>query len=119
MPIQNPQNSIRFKINYVSFIVDEGMQILMTTKRINFKGSQKNQDLWNRYLSWFYVQQNLIESLYSGKAIYKRNPESLSNIVNLAQLAIEEEMKCCQGNSWLCFRKHARFRTAYSSKLID
>jgi hypothetical protein len=28
--------------------------------------------------------------LYSRKAIYKRNPESLTNIVNLGQLAIED-----------------------------
>jgi hypothetical protein len=51
---------------------------------------QKNQDLfWNHYLSWFYVQQKSLV-LYSGKAIYKRNSESLSNIVNLANLAVEE-----------------------------
>jgi hypothetical protein len=41
-------------------------------------------------LSWFYVQQKVLEVLYSGKAIYKRNSESLSNIVNLANLAVEE-----------------------------
>jgi hypothetical protein len=41
-------------------------------------------------LSWFYVQQKSSEVLYSGKAIYKRNSESLSNIVNLANLAVEE-----------------------------
>jgi 23S rRNA C2498 (ribose-2'-O)-methylase RlmM len=41
-------------------------------------------------LSWFYVQQKSFEGLHSGKAIYKRNPESLSNIVNLANLSIEE-----------------------------
>jgi hypothetical protein len=46
---------------------------------------QKNQDL-EPLLSWFYVQQRVSR----GKAIYKRNPESLSNIVNLANLSIEE-----------------------------
>jgi hypothetical protein len=30
------------------------------------------------------------ESICSRKAIYKRVPESLSNIINLAQLAIQE-----------------------------
>lgn len=54
---------------------------------------QKSQDLfWNRYLSWFYVQQRAFSKAFiQEKAIYKRNPESLSNIINLAQLAIEEE----------------------------
>jgi hypothetical protein len=45
---------------------------------------------WNRYLSWFYVQGKELESLCSRKAIYKRAPESLSNIINLAQLAIQD-----------------------------
>jgi tetratricopeptide (TPR) repeat protein len=53
---------------------------------------QKNQDLfWNRYLSWFYVQQKEFSKAFiQEKAIYKRNLESLSNIVNLANLSIEE-----------------------------
>ena len=53
---------------------------------------QKSQDLfWNRYLSWFYVQQKeLSKAFIQEKAIYKRNSESLSNIVNLARLSIEE-----------------------------
>jgi tetratricopeptide (TPR) repeat protein len=55
--------------------------------------TQKNQDIfWNHYLSWFYVQQKEFEKAFiQQKAIYKRNPESLANIVNLGQLAIEEE----------------------------
>jgi hypothetical protein len=28
---------------------------------------QKKQDLWNRYLSWFYVQQKKFQGLHSGK----------------------------------------------------
>ena len=54
---------------------------------------QKNQDLfWNHYLSWFYVQQKEFSKAFiQEKAIYKRNPESLYNIVNLAHLAVEED----------------------------
>jgi tetratricopeptide (TPR) repeat protein len=53
---------------------------------------QKNQDIfWNEFLSWFYVQQKEYgKAFVQEKAIYKRNPESFSNIVNLGQLAIEE-----------------------------
>lgn len=53
---------------------------------------QKNQDIfWNEYLSWFYVQQKEYgKAFIQEKAIYKRDPESFSNIINLGQLAIEE-----------------------------
>lgn len=53
---------------------------------------QKTQDIfWNEYLSWFYVQQKEYgKAFIQEKAIYKRNPESFGNIVNLGQLAIEE-----------------------------
>ena len=54
---------------------------------------QKSQDVfWNEYLSWYYVQIKAYgKAFIQEKAIYKRNPESFSNIVNLAQLAIEEK----------------------------
>ncbi|MEN9336948.1 MAG: hypothetical protein RLZZ500_1935 [Bacteroidota bacterium] len=53
---------------------------------------QKTQDLfWNDFLSWFYVQQKEYgKAFIQQKAIYKRSPESFSNIVNLAQLAMSE-----------------------------
>jgi tetratricopeptide (TPR) repeat protein len=56
---------------------------------------QKSQEVfWNQYLSWFYVQQKEFgKAFIQEKAIYKRNPESLYNIVNLVQIAIEEEDK--------------------------
>jgi hypothetical protein len=54
--------------------------------------AQKNQDVfWNQYLSWFFVQQKEYgKAFIQEKAIYRRNPESFSSIVNLAQLSIEE-----------------------------
>lgn len=53
---------------------------------------QKNQDIfWNQFLSWFYMQQKEFgKAFIQEKAIYKREPESLMNIINLAQIAIEE-----------------------------
>jgi tetratricopeptide (TPR) repeat protein len=55
--------------------------------------AQKNQDVfWNQYLSWFFVQQKEFgKAFMQEKGIYKRNPETFSNIVNLAKLAIEED----------------------------
>lgn len=54
--------------------------------------AQKNQDLfWNQFLSWFFVQQKEYSKAFiQEKAIYRRDPDSFSNIVNLAQLALEE-----------------------------
>jgi tetratricopeptide (TPR) repeat protein len=54
--------------------------------------AQKGQDIfWNQFLSWFFVQQkDYAKAFVQEKAIYKRNPETFSNIVNLGQLAIAE-----------------------------
>lgn len=90
----NPQNSIRIQNQLVRFMVDEGdANFNKTLRKALILRTQKNQDLfWNHYLSWFYVQQKEFEKAFiQEKAIYKRNPESLANIVNLGQLAIEEE----------------------------
>ena len=55
--------------------------------------AQKTQDVfWNQFLSWFYVQQREYgKAFVQEKAIYKRNPETFYNIVNLAKLAIDED----------------------------
>ena len=46
--------------------------------------------LWNEQLSWLYIQQKEYKKAFvQEKAIYKRNPESLQNIINLAIIAME------------------------------
>lgn len=90
----NPQNSIQIQNQLARFMVDEGDENFTETLRKSLiTRAQKNQDVfWNHYLSWFYVQQKEFgKAFIQEKAIYKRNPESLSNIVNLGQLAIEED----------------------------
>lgn len=54
--------------------------------------AQKGQDIfWNQFLSWYFVQQkDYGKAFIQEKAIYRRNPETFSNIVNLGQLAIAE-----------------------------
>lgn len=54
---------------------------------------QKEQDVfWNGFLSWYYVQKKeFARAFVQEKAIFKRKPQSLSNILNLAQLSIEEK----------------------------
>jgi len=90
----NPQNSIQIQNQLARFMMDQGDENFTETLRKSLiTRAQKNQDVfWNHYLSWFYVQQKEFgKAFIQEKAIYKRNPESLSNIVNLGQLAIEED----------------------------
>ncbi|RTZ02423.1 tetratricopeptide repeat protein [Flavobacterium sp. RSP49] len=89
----NPQNSIRIQNQLVRFMADEGdANFNELLRKALIVRTQKNQDIfWNHYLSWFYVQQKEFgKAFIQEKAIYKRNPESLANIVNLGQLAIDE-----------------------------
>ena len=90
----NPQNGIRIQNQLVRFMVDDGDANFneMLRKALILR-TQKNQDIfWNHYLSWFYVQQKEFEKAFiQEKAIYKRNPESLNGILNIAQLAIDED----------------------------
>ncbi len=55
--------------------------------------AQKTQDVyWNEFLSWFFIQQKQYDRAFAQeKAIYRRFPDSFSNIINLSQVAIEEE----------------------------
>ncbi|WP_310377336.1 tetratricopeptide repeat protein [Flavobacterium sp.] len=90
----NPQNSILIQNQLARFMTDEGdTNFNETLRKTLIVRTQKNQDVfWNRYLSWFYIQQKEFgKAFIQEKAIYKRDPESLSNIVNLGQLAIEED----------------------------
>lgn len=55
--------------------------------------AQKTQDIyWNEFLSWFFIQQKQYDRAFAQeKAIFRRSPESFSNIISLSQIAIEEE----------------------------
>jgi len=90
----NPQNSILIQNKLARFMVEEGDENFNETlRKALIIRAQKNQDVfWNHYLSWYYVQQKEFgKAFIQEKAVYKRNPDSLSDIVNLAQLAIEED----------------------------
>lgn len=90
----NPQNSIQIQNQLARFMVEEGDENFNETlRKALIIRAQKNQDVfWNHYLSWYYVQQKEFgKAFIQEKAVYKRNPDSLSDIVNLAQLAIEED----------------------------
>jgi tetratricopeptide (TPR) repeat protein len=90
----NPQNSIQIQNHLARFMVEEGGENFNESlRKALITRAQKNQDVfWNEYLSWYYVQQKEFgKAFIQEKAVYKRNPDSLLSIVNLAQLAIEED----------------------------
>lgn len=89
----NPQNSIMIQNQLTRFMTEDGEATFNESlRKALLLRAQKNQDIfWNQYLSWFYVQQKEYgKAFIQEKAIYKRDPETFSNIVNLAQLSIEE-----------------------------
>ena len=92
----NPQNLFAIQ-NQLSRFMTENSDVNFNNalKKALLIRTQQNQDIfWNQYLSWYYVQQKeFAKAFVQEKAIFKRNPESLSNIVNLAQLVIEEDEK--------------------------
>ena len=90
----NPLTSIQIQNQLARFMAEEGDENFNETlRKALITRAQKNQDVfWNEYLSWYYVQQKEFgKAFIQEKAVYKRNPESLSSIINLAQLAIEED----------------------------
>jgi tetratricopeptide (TPR) repeat protein len=90
---KTPQNLVMIQNQFSRFMTeDSDVTFNDALKKALLIRIQKTQDIfWNDYLSWFYVQlKEYGKAFIQQKAIYKRNPESFSNIVNLGQLAIEE-----------------------------
>ena len=90
----NPQNTIAIQNQLARFMTeDSSITFNELLKKSLLIRVQKNQDIfWNEFLSWYYVQlKEYGKAFVQEKAIYKRNPDSFSNIVNLAQLAIEDK----------------------------
>jgi tetratricopeptide (TPR) repeat protein len=92
----NPQNNVMIQNQLSRFMTEDGeVTFNDALKKALLVRVQKTQDIfWNQYLSWYYVQlKEYSKAFIQEKAIYKRNPESFANIVNLAQLAIEENQE--------------------------
>jgi len=90
----NPQNSQMIQSQLARYISNDGdSKFNESLRKALILKVQKSQDVfWNHYLSWFYVQQKEFgKAFIQEKAIYKRNPESLTIIINLSQMAIEED----------------------------
>jgi tetratricopeptide (TPR) repeat protein len=81
---RNPQNLILVQNQFTRFMTENAdVKFKESLRKALLIRIQKSQEVfWNQYLSWFYVQQKEFgKAFIQEKAIYKRNPESLSNIV--------------------------------------
>ncbi|HEU0136640.1 MAG TPA: tetratricopeptide repeat protein [Flavobacterium sp.] len=91
--VKNPNSSIMIQNQLSRFMSEEGETTFNDAlRKALLTRAQKDQDIfWNHFLSWYFVQRKEYgKAFIQEKAIYKREPETFSNIVNLAQLAIEE-----------------------------
>jgi tetratricopeptide (TPR) repeat protein len=89
----NPQNNVMIQNQLTRFMTEDAdVNFNESLRKALVLRTQKSQDIfWNDYLSWFYVQQKEYgKAFIQQKAIYKRSPETFSNILNLAQLAVED-----------------------------
>lgn len=92
--IVHQESTILIQNQFSRFMTDEGdAGFSVNLRKALITRTQKNQEVyWNQFLSWFYTQQKEFgKAFVQEKAIYKRNPESLNAIINLAQLAIDEK----------------------------
>ena len=90
---QNPQNLPLIQNQLSRFMTEEvDASFIESLKKALLLRAQKTQDVfWNDFLSWLFVQQKEYgKAFIQQKAIYKRNPDSFANIVNLGQMAIED-----------------------------
>jgi tetratricopeptide (TPR) repeat protein len=90
---QNPQNLPLIQSQLSRFMNEDADETFNDNLRKSLLlRAQKTQDIfWNDFLSWFFIQQKEYgKAFIQQKAIYKREPESFSNIVNLGQMAIED-----------------------------
>ncbi|WP_291131810.1 tetratricopeptide repeat protein [Flavobacterium sp. UBA7682] len=89
----NPQNLPIIQNQLSRFMTEDGDENFNNSlKKALLIRTQKTQDVfWNDFLSWYFVQQKEYgKAFIQQKAIYKRNPESFGNIVNLGEMAIED-----------------------------
>ncbi|MEZ4853024.1 tetratricopeptide repeat protein [Flavobacterium sp.] len=89
-----PERSITVKNYFTSFLVNDATESFSNDLRKSLiLRVQKTPDVfWNQFLSWYYVQQkDYGKAFVQEKAVFKRNPESLTDIISLGYMAIADE----------------------------
>ena len=90
----NKNATLNVQNQLVLFIQDDGEKTFTTSlKKELLLRTQKTQDIyWNQFLSWLYINQKEYNKAFiQEKSIYKRNPESFDDIIQLAQICVNEK----------------------------
>ena len=89
-----PDNIVTVQNYLTRFLLDDASESFNTSlKKALLIRTQKTPDVfWNQFLSWYYVQQKEYgKAFVQEKAVFKRDPESLYNIISLAKMAVEDQ----------------------------
>jgi len=90
----NVNATLNVQNQLVLFMQDDAENVFATSlKKELLLRTQKTQDIyWNQFLSWLYVNQKEYNKAFiQEKSIYKRNPESFDDIIQLAQICVNEK----------------------------
>lgn len=89
----NINSTLSVQNQLVFFMQDDAENVFANSlKKGLLLRTQKSQDIyWNQFLSWLYVNQKEYNKAFiQEKSIYKRNPESFDDIIQLAQICVNE-----------------------------
>lgn len=92
----NPNNTPTVQNYFSRFLLENTSETFQNDlKKALLIRTQKTPDVyWNDFLSWYYVQQkDFGKAFVQEKAVFKRNPETLNNIIALGQMSIEDNQK--------------------------
>ena len=90
----NVNATLNVQNQLVLFMQDDAENVFTNSlKKELLIRTQKTQDIyWNQFLSWLYVNQKEYNKAFiQEKSIYKRNPESFDDIIQLAQICVTEK----------------------------
>ena len=90
----NVNATLNVQNQLVLFMQDDAENVFANSlKKELLIRTQKTQDIyWNQFLSWLYVNQKEYNKAFiQEKSIYKRNPESFDDIIQLAQICVTEK----------------------------
>lgn len=90
----NQSSTLNVQNQLVFFMQDDAENVFANSlKKELLLRTQKAQDIyWNQFLSWLYInQKEYSKAFIQEKSIYKRNPESFDDIIQLAQICVNEK----------------------------
>lgn len=90
----NINSTVSVQNQLVFFMQDDAENVFANSlKKELLLRTQKTQDIyWNQFLSWLYINlKEYNKAFIQEKSIYKRNPESFDDIIQLAQICVNEK----------------------------